>query len=52
MEMVGIEFLNKDAEPSGKMLVDTCNGFNELIRLEILWTVRHCCLAGTRLTFN
>ena len=31
-----LEFLTQDAEPSGTTLVDACNGFNDLIRLEIL----------------
>ena len=34
------------------MLVDACNGFNELIRLEILWTVWYCWPAGVRFAFN
>ena len=46
------EFLTQDAEPSGTMLVDACNGFNELSRLEMLWTVWHRWLAGARFTFN
>ena len=37
-----LEFLTKDAEPSGTTLVDAHNGFNELIRLAMLWNVRHC----------
>ena len=34
------------------MLVDACNGFNNLSRLAILWTVRHCWPAGARFAFN
>ena len=34
-----LEFLTQEAEPSGTTLVDACNGFNELIRLVMLWTV-------------
>ena len=34
-----LEFLTQDAEPSGTTLVDARNGFNELIRLAMLWTV-------------
>ena len=47
-----LELLTQDAEPSRTTLVDAHNGFNELIRLEMLWTVRHCCPAGARFTFN
>ena len=41
-----------DAEPNGTMIVDSCNGFNELIRLAMLWTVRNCWPAGARFAFN
>ena len=41
-----LELLSQDAEPSGTTLVDAHNGFNELSRLEMLWTVRHQWLAG------
>ena len=40
-----LEFLTQDAEPSGTTLVDARNGFDDLSRLEMLWTVQHCCLA-------
>ena len=36
-----LEFLTQYAEPSGTTLVDAHNGFNELSRLEMVWTVRH-----------
>ena len=36
------------ADPSGTTLVDACNGFNELSRLAIMWTVRHRWPAGAR----
>ena len=36
-----LEFLTQEADPSGTMLVDACNGFNKLSRLAMLWTVRH-----------
>ena len=47
-----LEFLTQDAEPMLTMLVDPRNGFNELSRLAMLWTVRHCWTAGERFTFN
>ena len=47
-----LEFLTQEAEPSGTTLVDACNGFNELSRLVMLWTVQHCWLAGARFAFN
>ena len=47
-----LEFLTQDAEPSGTTLVDARNGFNELSRLAMLWTVRHRWPAGVRFAFN
>ena len=47
-----LEFLTQDAEPSGTTLVDARNGFNELIRLTMLWTVRNRWTVGTRFAFN
>ena len=44
--------LTQDADPSGTTLVDVCNGLNELIRLSILWTVRHHWLTGARFALN
>ena len=41
-----LEFLTQDAETSGTTLVDAHNGFNELSRLEMLWTVRNQWPAG------
>ena len=41
-----LEFLTQNAEPSGTTLVDARNGFNELSRLAMLWTVRHRWPAG------
>ena len=37
---------------SGTIIIDGHNGFNKLIRPEMMWTVRHCWLAGVRFTFN
>ena len=47
-----LEFLTQEADPSGTTLVDARNEFNELIRLAMLWTVRHHCPAGARFAFN
>ena len=47
-----LRILTQDAEPSGKTLVDAHNGFNELSRLAMLWTVRHRWPAGARFAFN
>ena len=47
-----LEFLTQDAEPSGTTLVDARNGFNELSRLAMLWTVRHRWPAGAKFAFN
>ena len=34
-----LEFLTQEAEPSGTTLVDARNWFNDLSRLEMIWTV-------------
>ena len=47
-----LEFLTQDAEPSGTTLVDDRNGFNELSRLAMMWTVWHRWSAGARFAFN
>ena len=47
-----LEFLTQDAYPSVTTLVDACNGFNELICLAMLWTVRHSWLEGARFAFS
>ena len=47
-----LEFLTQEADPSGTVLVDACNGFNYLSCLAILWTVRHRWPAGARFLFN
>ena len=36
-----LEILTQEAEPSSTTLVHARNGFNELIRLAMLWTVKH-----------
>ena len=47
-----LEFLTQKAEPSRTTLVDACNGFNELSRLTMMWTVRNFWPEGVRYTFN
>ena len=47
-----LEFLTQEAEPSGTTLVDARNGFNELSRLPMMWTVRHRWPAGARFALN
>ena len=42
------EFLTQDAEPSGTTLVDASNGFNEMSRLEMMWSLGHRWPAGAR----
>ena len=51
-ELGALEFLTEDAEPIGTTLVDAHIGFNELSRLEMLWTMRYCWPEGARLAFN
>ena len=50
--LVALELLTQDADPSETMLVDARNGFNELSRLAMLWTVRYRWPAGARFAFN
>ena len=47
-----LEFLTQDAYPSRSTIVDACNGFNDLSRLAMMWTVRHRWPEGARLAFN
>ena len=47
-----LEFLNQDADPSGTTLIDARNGFNELSRLAMLWTVPHRWPVGARFALN
>ena len=47
-----LEFLTQEAEPSGTTLVDSHNGFKELSRLAMMWTVRHRWTAGASFAFN
>ena len=45
-------FLTQEADTRGTTLVDARNGFNELSRLAMLWTVRHRWPAGARFGRN
>ena len=47
-----LEFLTQEVEPSRTTLVGARNGFNELIRLAMLWTVWHRWPVGARFAFN
>ena len=47
-----IKLLPQEADPGGTKLVDACNGFSELSRLAMLWTVRHRWPAGARFVFK
>ena len=47
-----LEFFTKDADQSGTIIVYAHNGFNNLSRLAILWTVWHQWPAGVRFAFN
>ena len=47
-----LEFLTQEAEPSVTTLVDARNGFNELSRLAMLWTVRYRWTAGAISAFG
>ena len=47
-----LELLTQDEEPSRTTLVDSHNGFNKLILLEMLWTVQSNWPAGARFAFN
>ena len=47
-----LEFLTQEEEPSGTTPVDARNGFNELSRLAMLWTVQHRWPSGARFLFN
>ena len=50
LEATGI--LTLYVEPGVTALFNACNSFNELVRLEMTWTVRHHCPVGERFTFN
>ena len=52
LELEATGLLTQDAELGVPTLVDSHNGFNNLIHPEILWTVRHRWLSGERFTFN
>ena len=41
-----------DVGPEGLTLVNVRNGFNELSRMLMLWTMRHQWTKGTRFAFN
>ena len=47
-----IEILTQDTYLSRTTIVDSCNGFNKMSRLAMMWTVRHRSPTGARFTFN
>ena len=44
--------LIQEAEPGNPTLIDAHNGFNDLIRLVVMWTMRHRWAVGERFVFN
>ena len=50
LEATGL--LTQDAGPGGTTIMDSCYGFNDLIRLAMLWKVRHRWPTGARFVFN
>ena len=50
LEATGL--LTQEADPGGTTLYDAGNGFNKLIRLEIIWKVCHCWPVGARFALN
>ena len=52
MALGALEFITQDEEPSGKTLFDAHNGFSDMSRLKMMWTVRHHWPAGARFAFN
>ena len=52
---MGLHVVNKEEageETKGLTLIDAINGFNEISRLTMLWTVRHRWPSGVRFTLN
>ena len=52
VSLLALEFLTHDAELRGTTLIDSRNGFNKLIRLSMLLTVRHHWPMGERFSFD
>ena len=52
MALKATGLLTQEAEPVRTMLLDTCNGINDLSLLAMLWTVWHHWLEGVRFVFN
>ena len=47
-----LDFPTHEADLRGTTIVDARNGFNDLSRLTMMWTVRHRWPAGVRFIFN
>ena len=52
MSLEATYLLTQEAKPIRTTLVDACNGFNELSRLEMMWNIQHFWLVGERFSFN
>ena len=51
-ELGALDLLNQESEPSRITLVDASNGFNNLSRLTMMWTVWNRWPVGARFVFN
>ena len=52
LALKSIGFQTLEAYMGGTAIIDARNGFNKLIRLTIMWTVRRCWPAGVKFVFN
>ena len=52
LDVTGVPDDRDGTDPSGLLLVDARNGFNELSRKAMLWTVRHRWANGALFAFN
>ena len=52
LELEATGILTKNVEQGGTTLVDSRNGFSNLVRLEMLWIVNNRWPEGARFAFN
>ena len=52
VDLVERPLAERNDGPEGLTLVDAKNGFNEMSRYSMLWTVRHIWPKGARFAFN